>query len=318
VLGRCRSNAGLVVFLAAAVVLVQILPPALSDRYGERLITACTQGLREGACVLSSEAMGHQPSAVVAEVRWEDETFRVAEIRLGRLNLGEREWSSGKVAFDEGDAMDDRWTTAGFTIATLAGDLETRAERSATRPEAPAPITRLSAPVVAERSPAPSRQTPGVPLRLAAGYSVSQAMVSQPLRSGPWLAASYAPWEIPVKARVRAAVVWVNDSTASVRWTTLGAGLEARLPASRTLPGLLVAADVGPSLVTASANRQRTRVSASFNAFFGGDVSLVGPLSLVAGADLTAGPSTALLLDSGPMNDRRFKFGGIVGVVANL
>jgi hypothetical protein len=312
------------VFLAAAVVLVQIVPPALADRYGERLITACTQGLREGACVLAGEATGHQPSAVVAEVRWEDETCRVAEIRLGRPNLGEREWSSGKVAFDEDDDLADRWTTAGFTIATLAGDLETRAERRAVLAEAPRPLPSPQSPPSprsphdGERFPSVRRPDTTTHLRLSAGYAVGQAMHDQPMRSGPWLSVTYAPFEIPVGARMRGAVTWVDGGAASVRWATVGAGLEARLPADRSHPGLILAADVGPSLVTASASQQAKRVSATFSVFLGGDLTLIGPVSLVAGAEMTAGPRTALRMESGAIVDRQLKFGGILGVTANL
>jgi hypothetical protein len=309
------------VFLAAAVVLVQIVPPALSERYGERLITACTQGLREGACVLAGDAAGHQPYAVVAEVHWEDETFRIAEIRLGRPHLGEREWSYGKVAFDEDDDLSDRWTTAGFTIATLAGDLEARAERRVVQPEALRPVRPVAsprAPDAAERHPPLHKDTGAKQLGVSAGYAVGQAMHEQPLRGGPWLSVAYNPFEIPVGARLRGAVTWVDTSAASVRWMTAAAGLEARLPASRTRPGLLVAADVGPSLVTASSNQRATRVSAAFSVFVGGDVALAGPLSLVAGAEMSAGPRTALRVGTGDIADRQLKFGGLVGVAANL
>jgi hypothetical protein len=306
------------VFLAAAVVLVQIIPSSLAERYGELLITACTQGLREGACVLAGEApTSHRPSTVLAEVRWEDETFRVAVIRLGQPNLGEHEWSHGKVAFDEDDALPDRFTTAGFTIATLAGDLAARPEQGGPPKETkPAPLLRSQA--SAERAPSQRRSESGTHFRASAGYALGQAMHDQPVRTGPWLSLAYAPFAIPVAARVRGAASWVDSGGAAVRWLTAAAGLETRVPANRALPGLIAAADAGASLVTASFERKASRVSAAFSLFLGGDMRLVGPLSVVAGGEMAIGPTTTLRVDSRTVADRRLKFGGIVGLAASL
>jgi hypothetical protein len=309
------------VFLAAAVVLVQIVPSALVEHYGERLITACTQGLREGACVLAGDAPTghHQPSTVLAEVRWEDETFRVAVIRLGRPNLGEREWSHGKVVFDEEDALPDRFTTAGFTVATLAGDLAARPEQGVPPKETqpampPSPPPQRSA----ERAPSLHPPEPETHFRASAGYAVGQAMQDQPARSGPWASFGYSPLAIPVEARVRGAAAWVDGSGASVRWLTAAVGLETRLPANRAYPGVVLAADVGPSFLTASSDRTASRVSAAFSLILGGDVRLLGPLSMVAGGEMTIGPATTLRVDSKTIADRRLKFGGIVGLAAKL
>lgn len=311
-------DSGPIVFLAAAVVLVQIIPSSLAERYGELLITACTQGLREGACVLAGEApTSHRPSTVLAEVRWEDETFRVAVIRLGQPNLGEREWSHGKVAFDEDDALPDRFTTAGFTIATLAGDLATRPEQSVPPKETTPPAPRRSQ-GSAERIPSQRRPGADAPFRASAGYTLGQAMQDQPVRTGPWLSVAYAPFAIPVAARVRGAAAWVDGGGAAVRWLTGAAGLETRLPANRALPGMIAAADAGASLVTASSERRASRVSAAFSLFLGGDLRLAGPLSIVAGGEMTIGPATTLRVDSRTIADRRVKFGGIVGLAASL
>jgi hypothetical protein len=309
------------VFLAAAVVLVQIIPSALAEQHGERLITACTQGLREGACVLAGEApTSHQSSTVLAEVRWEDDTFRVAVIRLGRPHLGEREWSHGKVAFDEDDALPDRFTTAGFTIATLAGDLAARPEQRERDVPPPEMEPRASPrpPASEERVPSPPRTDEDAHFRASAGYALGQAMQDQPPRTGPWLAIAYAPFAVPLGARLRGAASWVDGSGVGVTWATAAVGLETRLPANRRYPGLVAAADIGPSLVTARSNRKASHVSAALSLFLGGDLLLAGPVSVIAGGEMAIGPTTTLLVDSRTFTDRRLKFGGIVGLAANL
>lgn len=304
---------------AAAVVLVHLLPHAPAEEYGERLITACTQGLRQGACVLATETTAERSSAIVAEVEWEDESFRVAVVRLGRPHGGKHEWTSGKVAFDDGDSLLDRWTTAGFTIATLAGDVTSVAEPHpaprATEP-APAPVRPLVRPPADERR-VEARPPPKSSLRTAAGLGVGQAMQGQSPRLGPWATVGYAPFELPLSLRLRGSVSWARGPDTEVRWSTAALGLESHLPVLEEAD-LVLAADVGPSLLSADSARTGHRVHASLSVYVGCDVPLAGPLSLIGGGEVTAGPTTALATTSGVVLDRRFKLGGIMGVSAKL
>jgi hypothetical protein len=319
------------VVLAAAVVIVQVLPLAAVDEYGDRLITACTQGLRQGACVLADEATVERASSVVAEVRWEDDKFRVAVIRLRRPQAAAGEWTSGKVAFDEDDSVPDRWTTAGFTIATLAGDLTSRAEQAApdaAREEPPraAPPNLSNAPAApgtvgarpeADRAPSDRRST-ATTARMTAGFTVGQAMREQPPRVGPWASVAYAPFDLPVGLRLRGALTWAERAGVEARWSTLAAGVEVHLPVVEERAALFFALDGGPSVLRATAARAQARVTAAFSLFAGGDVSLAGPFSLIGAAEASAGPTTTLNVATGSISDRRFKFGGVLGVSAKL
>jgi hypothetical protein len=309
----------LVVLAAAAVVIVQVLPFPPPDEYGERLITACTQGLRQGACVLANEATVDKGSTVVAEIRWEDESFRVAVIRLGRPQAGEHEWTSGKVVFDDEDSLLDRWTTAGFTVATLAGDLAGPAERGARPPPTePAAIVEPASPRPdAEHADAPSQAKRRASVRMAAGASAGQAMHDQALRRGLWASIAYLPWDLPLGLRLRGATTWAAGSGTEVRWSTVTAGLESHFPVEERV-ALVVAADGGPSLLTASFERTEQRIVAAFSLFFGCDVAIAGGFSLIGGGEVSAGPTTTLTTGSGRVADRRFKLGGIVGLAAKL
>jgi hypothetical protein len=306
------------VVLVAAVVIVQVLPRPPAEDDGERLITACTQGLRQGACVLANEAPVERGSSVVAEVRWEDETFRVAVIRLGRPQAGEHEWISGKVAFDDGDSLPDRWTTAGFTIATLAGDLTPAPAPASARPAEPAgPVTRVTP--RPERGAAAATEPPrrGASVRIAAGAAFGQAMHEQPPRTGPWATVAYSPSALPLGPRVRGSVAWADGAGAKVRWVTAAVGLESHLPLHDRV-ALVLAADGGPSFLSASSDRTQHRVFASFSLFAGCALAISDRFSLVGGAGLDFGPTTALNAKSGLVADRRFKLGGLVGVAAEL
>ena len=84
-----------------AVVLVQVTPPEAAREHAALLTTACTQGLRQGACVLIG-AVTPDPRAVLAEVTWQGE-FRVAEVRVGTPSIAREQWASGTVTFDERD-----------------------------------------------------------------------------------------------------------------------------------------------------------------------------------------------------------------------
>lgn len=304
---------------AAGVVLVHLLPHAPAEEYGERLITACTQGLRQGACVLATETTAERSSAIVAEVEWEDDSFRVAVVRLGRPHGGKHEWTSGKVAFDDGDSLSDRWTTAGFTIATLAGDLTSQGEPApASRTAEPAPVAvrpRVRPPAGERRVEA--RPGPKSAVRAAAGLGVGQAMRGQSPRLGPWVTAGYAPFELPLSLRLRGSVSWARGPGAEVRWSTVALGLESHLSVLEDAD-LVLAADGGPSLLSADSARTGHRVRASLSFYVGCEVPLAGPFSVIGGGEVTAGPTTALATTSGLVLDRRFKLGGIMGVSAKL
>jgi hypothetical protein len=152
---------------------------------------------------------------------------------------------------------------------------------------------------------------------MAAGVAVGQAMQDQPLRRGLWASVAYSPWDLPLGFRLRGATTWAAGAGTEVRWSTVALGVESHLPVQERV-ALVVAAEGGPSLLTASAQRTDQRVSASFSFFFGCDVAIAGGFSLVGGGEASAGPTTTLTTGAGLVADRRFKLGGVVGLAAKL
>lgn len=289
------------------------------EHLGERLISACTQGLRQGACVLSSQSDAPQRSTLAAEVRW-DEDFRVATIRVLRQGAPESDGTSGKIVFDGDDALEDRWTTAGFTIATLVGDLTSWTEQRSNEPAPKEPPRAEPAPARAQHAVVQraSGRERSVKLRTAAGLAVGQGMHDHAMRTGPWASLSFLPVEIPLAALVRGGVTWAQANHVRVRWSTVAVGLEARWPAEPSRVGVVFAADAGVSHVLANSERTASRTSVAFSTFAGGEVALAGPVGLLAGARLDLAPTTQLATSAGLVVDRRLKFGGGLGVVVKL
>lgn len=327
---RARRFAGLrgatlvepaaLVVSVAAVVIVQIVPPAPVEHLGERLISACTQGLRQGACVLSGESDAAQRSNLAAEVRWDD-GYRVATVRVLRQSAAESEEMSGKIVFDDADALEDRWTTAGFTIATLVGDLTSWTDPSSAvpAPKEPAQPRRDAADPLPPKDERPSAGTRRrAKLRTAAGLAVGQGMHDHALRAGPWASLAFAPLELPAALLLRGAVAWASAKNLSVRWSTVALGMEARWPFEPSPAKIVVAADGGLSHIIASNQQTASRVSAALSLFAGGEIAVSDPIGVVAGVRMDAGPTTQLATPAELVVDRRVKFAGSVGVLVKL
>ena len=304
----------------ATVVVVQVTPEGSAAEHGERLITACTQGLRQGACVLASGAQRDQRSAIVAQVVWRDD-FRVVDIKVGTPGSSKGEWIAGKVAFDEQDAPADRWTTAGFTVATLAYDLELPEEPAAT----PAPVPAPPPPAAPSPEPArpaaqpagPKQEPPRSPpdrFQVGIGGMVGQGMSDQGLRLGPWLALTYVPASFPLSPRARGSMTFDNADGVDVRWSTLTAGLEFGLPLGEVVTAT-AAAEGGLSFISASSGAQASRTAGLLCLLLGLEAALGGPLRAVVAGELSVGPATNVTRTDQPdLVDPRTKLGGLAGL----
>ena len=304
----------------AAVVFVQVAPPESAREHGELLTTACTQGLRQGACVLTGAAPPEPGSAVIAEVEWQDE-FRVAAVRVGTPGTDRQQWVTGTVAFDDRDALADRWTTAGFTVATLAGDLVPATPPS----EAPAPPpsrgtqsdVRLDAP--AAPPPRSSQEAARSRLKLSLGGAVGQAMENEDFRAGPWASVSYAPLRLPAALRLRGGMSFADTAAGSVRWSTLSGGVEIEMPIGASGLDFVAAGEGGANVVSASGASQASRVTGLICLLLALELSIGGPLRAVLGADLSLTPATNLRgADGNTIADRRAKLSGLAGLEVEL
>jgi hypothetical protein len=264
-----------------------------------------------------------QHAAVVAQVEWQD-GFRVVAVRVGTRESQQNEWISGKVVFDEDDAIADRWTTAGFTIATLVGDLEL--PEPAPQPEPAPPTETRPAPVAppANKEASPThdvKETKSSARRLfqlALGGTFGQAMVDQGLRAGPWLALTYAPFSMPIAARARGAMSFAEEGDTAVRWSTVSAGVEFNLPLAGGVAAT-AGAEGGLSVVSASSGGQASRVSGLLCLLLGVEVALGGPLRAVVAGELSLAPATHLsTADDREITDRRAKLSALAGLELEL
>jgi hypothetical protein len=154
------------------VVAVQISPKDPAPVLEERLLSACSAGLKRARCVaatgLPQEDAG-EPRAV-AVVSWDDPAHVTIEVGLG---TEQPVWLQREIGFTERDPEFERWRAAGFTVALLVDDPRFWQE-SAPAPAAPAPID-VAPPATAP----PASAAPSVELDL-------RALSGAGLVSGAW------------------------------------------------------------------------------------------------------------------------------------
>jgi hypothetical protein len=265
------------------------------------------------------------PRAILAEVAWQGE-YRVAVVRVGTSSTPREHWATGTVAFDEQDELADRFTTAGFTIATLVGDLALHVPV-----QSPAPVTAPPPQSAPQSSAKPqsdraagrretSAQAPRrKPLKLSLGGSVGQAMAVHDFRAGPWLTVAYAPFSVPAAMRVRGSTTFAEGAAASVRWTDLSAGVELAQPLGSARLTLFGAVEGGVSIVSASAETQDSRLTGLVCLLIGLELAIGGPLRAILASDLSLSPATHLEEpDGSTSHDRRAKLSGLAGLQVEL
>jgi hypothetical protein len=155
------------------VVAVQISPKDPAPVLEERLLSACSAGLKRARCVaatrLQQEDAG-EPRAV-AVVSWDDPAHVTVEVGLG---VEQPVWLQREIGFTEGDPEFERWRAAGFTVALLVDDPRFWAESAPAPAAAPQPED-VPPPAV----PPPAPGAPAVELDL-------RALSGAGLVSGAW------------------------------------------------------------------------------------------------------------------------------------
>ncbi|MEY2930391.1 MAG: hypothetical protein RL033_1140 [Pseudomonadota bacterium] len=135
------------------VVAVQISPRDPAPELEERLLSACSTGLR-ARCV-AARAQQAAPAHAVAVVSWTSPTH--VQIEVGLSGGTTPIWVSRELDFVSGDPEIECWRSIGFTIAVLADDERLwTASLAAEEPAASDPA--VSGPVVALPAAAPSPQ----------------------------------------------------------------------------------------------------------------------------------------------------------------
>jgi hypothetical protein len=103
------------------IVAVQISPRDPAPILEERLLSACSAGLKRARCVAARSLPADASSEphAIAVVSWDDAAHASIEVGLG---TEEPVWLQRSLEFTERDPDLERWRAAGFTVALLVDD----------------------------------------------------------------------------------------------------------------------------------------------------------------------------------------------------
>lgn len=200
------------------VVAVQISPRAPAPVLEERLLSACSAGLKRARCVAASSvssAEAGEPRAI-AVVAWDDAGHVSIEVGLGTQ---QPVWLQRELEFTQSDPELERWRAAGFTVALLVDDPRFWSEPPASVQPSDAPPPMAPAPTLSGQ--------PGLEADL-------RALTGTGLFEGSW--------RVGAEARVRVALssaffatgavnyALAQDSGLDVRWFDASLGLGWYVP----------------------------------------------------------------------------------------
>jgi hypothetical protein len=196
-------------------VVVELINPHAVAPHADEMVAACTASLRNGQCVLASDAPAARPADVLAHVTVED-ALRF-EIRVTR-SAGQTT-SSRVLEFREVDAPEERWRTVGITIASGTGDFGGYGPVDTPPPR----------PKAARRAQTDDER----PFRVGGGMITGTGMEAGRVRLGGWLDGTYhftrpLPYALVVGryASAPAGIFSSDGGTVEVTssWTSLGLG----------------------------------------------------------------------------------------------
>lgn len=119
--------------LISPVVTIDVMPADAPAEYAPAMVAACSQSLPAGKCALARGTPESTPADAVALVLWQGDQYLQVTVRVGRHGSA---WVTRNLSFTERDALLDRWTAVGLTVATLVGEEE---PAPPSEPPAPAP-----------------------------------------------------------------------------------------------------------------------------------------------------------------------------------
>jgi len=157
--------------VAAALIVIEIAAPKVSDDALAVLVSACSRAARDAECVLARNASDEQPAAVaIVSLQSEDKMRVEVGVRRGDHDS----WRTKDFAFLAADKSMDRWRAVGFAIGTLAES------NPAPEDETPARIGPATAGPSASPSPSPgsSSTTPAASSTAPAASSTAPAASS--------------------------------------------------------------------------------------------------------------------------------------------
>jgi hypothetical protein len=145
--------------LAAALIVIEIAAPKVSEDALSVLVSACSRAARDAECVLARNANEEQPAAVAIVTLQSEDKIRV---EVG-VRQGDRDsWRTKDFAFLAADERMDRWRAVGFAIGTLAESSPAPDQDTSVRvaPSSPSSASPSSASTSATAA-APNATSPG-------------------------------------------------------------------------------------------------------------------------------------------------------------
>lgn len=165
--------------MSAALIVIEVAAPDVSDDALAVLVSSCTRAAREAECVLTKNASDEQPAAVAIVSQQGEDRLRV---EVGVRQGDHDSWHSKDFAFLAADELTDRWRAVGFAIGTLA--------ESTVSPSLPAPPEKQPAPPsfpTSSATPAPPAPKPKPKPPPSPQLFVGAAALFGPgLDQGPW------------------------------------------------------------------------------------------------------------------------------------
>jgi hypothetical protein len=280
--------------VTAALIVIEIAAPNVSDDALAVLVSSCTRTAREAECVLTKNASDEQPAAVAIVSQQSEDKLRV---EVGVRQGDHDSWHTKDFAFLAVDQPLDRWRAIGFAIGTLAESTLPPAPPPVALPEKAteppmAPVTVLPAPSRASKQikkPQPSPQ-----LFVGAAGIFGPGLDRGPWRIGSALYVDVGLQRAPVfftfggSAATR---VTSDRSGASPRWVDISGGAGIGLLGALGSSGLELRAQALAEEFDVSVSSVDGRSAERGRWIFGAQGELGGRVQVVPDLFLTAGVS---------------------------
>jgi hypothetical protein len=206
-------------YVVLPTVAVQISPRDPTPALEERLLSACSAGLKRARCVAArnSAADGASEPQAIAVVSWDDTAHVSIEVGLG---AEQPVWLQRNLEFSERDPELERWRAAGFTVALLVDD----------------PRFWSAPPPAAQPSDVAPPVAPASPMPLAPSFEADvRALSGAGLVAGAWRTGA----EVRLRAALSSAFfatgaanyALARDAGIEIRWFDAALGMGWYVPA---------------------------------------------------------------------------------------
>jgi hypothetical protein len=280
--------------VTAALIVIEIAAPNVSDDALAVLVSSCTRTAREAECVLTKNASDEQPAAVAIVSQQSEDKLRV---EVGVRQGDHDSWHTKDFAFLPADQPLDRWRAIGFAIGTLAESTLPPAPPPVAEPEKATepPMAPVILPLPAPGAPKPKQKPqPSPQLFVGAMGIFGPGLDRGPWRIGSALYADLGLQRVPVfftfggSAATR---VTSDRSGASPRWVDISGGAGIGLLGALGSSGLELRAQALAEEFDVSVSSVDGRSAEQGRWIFGAQGELGGRVEVVSGLFLTAGVS---------------------------